>query len=84
METYALIRFSFQSESLVGVKHKVSSQYGGSIAQWLSYLLPDPAAPGLIPDVPEKFSEDKMLMRLINSAGERKVARGLKILTKPI
>ena len=62
METYALIRFSFQSESLVGVKHKVLSQYGGSIAQWLAYLLPDPVAPGLIPNAPEKFSEDKMLM----------------------
>ena len=27
---------------------------GGSIAQWLAYLLPDPAAPGLIPSVPRK------------------------------
>ena len=32
---------------------------GGSIAQWLAYLFPDPAAPGLIPNIPEIFSEEK-------------------------
>ena len=34
---------------------------GGSIAQWLTYLLPDPAAPGLNPSIPEIFSEEKIV-----------------------
>ena len=34
---------------------------GGSIAQTLAYLLPDPAAPGLIPNVPQKISEEKIV-----------------------
>ena len=33
---------------------------GGSISQWLAYLLPDPAAPGSIPSIPLKFSEEKV------------------------
>ena len=32
---------------------------GGSNAQWLAYLFPDPAAPGLIPNVPEIFPVGK-------------------------
>ena len=33
----------------------------GRIAQWLAYLLPDPAAPGLIPCVPKRISEGKIV-----------------------
>ena len=33
---------------------------GGSIAQWLEYLLQGPGAPGLIPSVPPKNSEEKI------------------------
>ena len=29
--------------------------FGGSIAQWLAYLLLDPAAPGAIPSIPKFF-----------------------------
>ena len=53
----------------------VFSHMGGSIAQWLAFALPDPAAPGLIPDVPDFFprifSEKtlSMLPRLTDSAG---------------
>ena len=32
---------------------------GGSITQWLAYLLPDPSTPGLILSAPEFFSEEK-------------------------
>ena len=32
-----------------------------SIAQWLAYLLPDPATPGLIPSIPEIFFEEEKL-----------------------
>ena len=40
----------------------------GSIAQWLAYLLSDPAAPGLIPSIPNFFQKEILLMlpRLIN------------------
>ena len=34
---------------------------GGSIAQWLASLLPDPAAPGSIPSVPQKISEEEIV-----------------------
>ena len=34
---------------------------GGSIAQWLAYLLPDPAAPGLIPSNPEIVSDENIV-----------------------
>ena len=34
---------------------------GGSKAQWLSYLLPDPAATSLIPSIPDIFSEEKIV-----------------------
>ena len=50
------------------------------------YLLPDPAALGLIPKDP-KFFQRKiflMLLRLINGTGWRKVDSGLKLLIDPI
>ena len=58
----------------------------GSKAPWFAYFLPDPAAPGLIPSVPNFFSVEKlsMLLRLINGAAKRIVDRGLKMLMKPI
>ena len=31
----------------------------GSIAQWLAYLLPDPAALGSIPSITKNISEEK-------------------------
>ena len=34
---------------------------GGSIVQWLAYLLQEPAAPGSIPSIPEIFSEEKIV-----------------------
>ena len=34
---------------------------GGSIAQWQAYLLPDPAAMGSIPIIPEIFSEERIV-----------------------
>ena len=34
---------------------------GDSKAQWLAYLLLDPAAPGLIPSVLKKISEEKVV-----------------------
>ena len=33
----------------------------GSIVQWLAYLLSDPAATGLIPNIPEIFSVEKIV-----------------------
>ena len=33
---------------------------GVSIAQWLTHLLPDPAAQGLIPSVPPKIKSNKL------------------------
>ena len=33
----------------------------GSIAQWLEYLLPDPAALGSITSFPKKISEEKIV-----------------------
>ena len=47
---------------------------GGSVAQWLAYLLPDLAALGLIRILPEIFLEETNVdvaevMRLINGAG---------------
>ena len=41
----------------VGHKVPLVTIIGGSIAQWLSYLLLDPSATGLIPSVPVVFSE---------------------------
>ena len=43
---------------------------GGSIAQWLPYLLLDQASPGSIPSIPQIFSEEKIIdvARLINGA----------------
>ena len=38
-----------------------------SKAQWLAYLLPDPASPGSIPAVPIVFKRKKMLMLLLAS-----------------
>ena len=34
---------------------------GGSIAQRLAFLLPDPAAPGSIPSVTKKNSDEKIV-----------------------
>ena len=47
---------------------------GGSLTQWLAFLLPDLAALSLIPIIPEIFLEEKNVdvaevMRLINGAG---------------
>ena len=36
-------------------------QLGGSFAQWLAYLHPDPNALGSIPSIPENFSEEKIV-----------------------
>ena len=33
----------------------------GSIAQWLAYLLPDPAATDSIPSIPDIFWEEKIV-----------------------
>ena len=52
---------------------------GGSIAQWLSYLLLEPAAPVLIYCVPKKFLKENIVevAGLINSAAKRKVDNAL-------
>ena len=42
-------------------KHWKPEGGGGSIAQWLAHLLPDPAAPGSIARIPEFFSEKKIV-----------------------
>ena len=47
-----------------------------------SILASHPAAPGLIPSIPEE--KILMLLRLINGAGKREVDSGLKMLTEPI
>ena len=48
---------------------------GGSIAQWLAYLLPALAAPGLIPSAYEFFrAKIVMLLSLINGTARRKWA----------
>ena len=47
-----------------------------TVAQWLAYLLPDPAL-----SVPEILSE--FLLKLINGAGKRNVNSGLKMLIEP-
>ena len=45
--------------------------HGGSIAQWLAHLLPDPAALGLVPSIPEIFSEEKIVnVRQMNCSDE--------------
>ena len=31
------------------------------MAQWLAHLLPDPAAPGLNPSIPQKCSDEKIV-----------------------
>ena len=43
---------------------------GGSVVQWLAYLLLEPAAPGSIPSIPEIFQKKKLskLLRLIYGA----------------
>ena len=45
-------RFSQALESAVEAETVV---LGGSMAQWLTYLLPDPATPGLIPSISKIF-----------------------------
>ena len=51
-----------------GTKYKLKG--GDSLAQWLTDLLPDPAALSLIHSFPEVFQRKKMpnLLRLINRA----------------
>ena len=58
---------------------------GGSTAQLLAYLLPDPSALDSMPNVPKKISVGKLLMllRLINGNGKRKVDGDLKMLIQP-
>ena len=38
----------------------ILTRRGGSIAQWLAYLLPDPVKLGLIPSAHKKISEEKI------------------------
>ena len=40
---------------------EISSRMGVGVAQWLAYLLPDSAAPGSIPSIPENFSEEQIV-----------------------
>ena len=49
-------------------------------------LASHPAALGLNPRIPQKISEEKLLMllRLINGAGKRKIDSGMKMLIDPI
>ena len=53
---------------------------GGSIAQWIAYLLLDPAATGLIPWIPVIFQRNtlSLLLRLINGTCWRNKDSGLK------
>ena len=75
------------------IKHKVWQVVGqllwaweqdsGRIAQWLKDLLPDPAAPGSIPSVPQTFSEEHIVNIVeVNlwCCYNRKVESGLKML----
>ena len=64
------------SLNIAGRRHKNFSSLfqspnpGGSIAQWLAYLLPDPAALGLIPSVPKKISVETIIdVAKVNSQG---------------
>ena len=41
------------------VCREVLEQAGGSIPQWLAYFLLDPAALGLIPNIPKNFSAEE-------------------------
>ena len=54
-------------------------EYGlmrGSIAHWLAYLLPHPAARGLIPSIPPENSEEKIVdVAEVNKWG---VLRGMR------
>ena len=52
----------------------------------IAYLLPEPAAPGSNPSIPENVFRGKIfnVAGLINCAGERKVDSGLKMLIKLI
>ena len=56
----------------------------GCKAQWLAYLLLDPAALGSIPNVLKKISEEtfSMLRRLINLVLVRKSGQWLKIVDR--
>ena len=53
---------------VIWTRIKLQMLKGGSVAQWLAYLLPAPAALG---SIPKTLSEVKLLMllRLINVAG---------------
>ena len=65
---------------------QMSYSLAGSIAQWLVYLLMDPAAPCLIPSIPKAFSKEK----IVNFAKANPhpclegTGYGLKMLIKPI
>ena len=50
----------FFSKVHFSISYAKLERYGGSIAQWLAYSLPDPAALDLIPSIPEIFSEEKV------------------------
>ena len=50
-----------QATTNLNVWAKSHPQRGGSIAQWLAYLLPDPADRGLIPSVPKKIKRKKFI-----------------------
>ena len=57
---------------------------GGSLVLRLTYLLLDPAAPGLNPKKCFQRKKILTLLRLTNGPGERKVDSGLKMLIEPI
>ena len=40
--------------------------YGGSIAQWLAYLITDPTTLGSIPIIPQKNSEETIVQVEVN------------------
>ena len=53
---------------------------GGSIAQWLTYLLRNPASLGSIPSILNKIQWEKyLLLKLINGSDKRIVDSGLKM-----
>ena len=54
--------------------------------QWLEYLLLDSAAPGPIPSIPQKISEEKIadIALVINGTVQMKVDRTLRMIIQPI
>ena len=59
---------------------------GDRIAQWLAYVVPDPAALGSTTSITKIILDQKlsMLIKLINDAVCRKVYICLKMMIKPI